>query len=137
MLIYICRIAAFFSYWIDSRGSLSHHQTQPLEGNALNVTVLDNSRIIVSIDTVHEQNSTRMLRETERGTSGPLLSAFELVPKRLQIAWVPAMAHVMDAISEHDFDPMTAPDQGRNDSLSDALYAMENLRKRVQGDMEG
>ena len=115
---------------------MSHLQTLQLDGNALDVVVLKNGHIIVSIDNVHEPNTTRVLRDKDKEKPGKLLSAFEFTCNAEDPIWKPALAPVIDTISQHDFETMIAPEDGKKNGLADTLYPMENLRKRVQGDME-
>lgn len=150
MLICGQRIPALFCYTLRSIGQMEYSQTIQLSGNALDVTVLQHmDTIIVSTDNVHKPDSTRTTRSvpitgeilvqafTPRTSAEDELATWHEVPK-----WQRALEPVMEAINRAgSFEISTessAPDsKSKQHSLGELLYALENLRKRVQGEDEG
>lgn len=121
-------VPALFDLCLASDGSLKHENTLKLAGNVLDATTFkDETSLIVSIDNVHQPFSTTAVRVPEVEHE-PLLQCFTLETTGSNMEWreMHDFKHV-DRVSMHGSFEVT---QAKSSRLGDALYALENIRKR-------
>ena len=134
----VCSISALFCYRINAAGEVTYHQTLTLNGNVLDVTVMESiEAIIVSIDNVHVPNSTRWIRSSDQTAHPNRLCAFEILMESQSYEWRPAVNLPMDAIGSQAIAFVEGDADGTGmTTLTSLLYNLENLRKHAQEEVD-
>lgn len=157
------RLPAILTFSIDLKANLNFLAFEMLPGNIIDVTPLVNEpSIVYSMDNVHEAFSTRTVASDQKQESRPLLGAFKPpAPKHPESATelysdaeradeggeisrrtfpeqanppYPYLGNALAVMNQHakTQEPTTNP--AKDNSLTDLLYNLENLRKRNQED---
>ena len=140
------RLPLLLSFQASPDHELTIHQTIPLEGNVLDVAVIEEKQmILVSIDNVHEPGSTKESRigpETVPATVHEYeLVASDSTAKYQQMEWMATSKLIVDEAiwQERNLDLgmksfTRAKGRGVYSELGEFLYGLENLRKN-RGDI--
>ncbi|KAI9770305.1 MAG: tRNA (guanine-N(7)-)-methyltransferase non-catalytic subunit trm82 [Geoglossum simile] len=122
-------VSALFVFTLTMDSALIYRDSVPLEGNVLDVAIFsDGHSIVVSVDTLHERNSTNVARGPPKQEAAPL----QVLSRSSGGSWSgDGTADQVEALNRQgSFEIKTGHNEPKLQALSDLFYKYQNLRKQ-------